>query len=551
MSFLDSLGRVADRLLPVKASRVSMDTGTQELLDYYASIQGHTADWIFAPIRSSAQDVGRSLRRIRGNARELTRDNPYAHHYRGLVSDNVIGPDGMSYRAQVRDASGKLSRDVNRTLEDTWNRWAEDRRAATVDHSGGWPDMERLLVDNMVTDGEGVLRHYPGFRNAYGYAVQVLDPDQLDDSLMEPLGNGLEGTDGREVRFGVEIDEWGAPDAYWLYPNHPSESGGRTRRLRIPAAQISLHYVRHRAGQPRGLSWFQPILADMKMLGGYQEAELVAARTAAAKMGFFTRDPEAVTAPDTYRGRAPAMKMSAKPGQIHTLPLGYKFEGWDPTHPNTAYSAFVKGNLRSIAAGLRVGYNTLAQDLEGVNFSSLRQGNLQERDVWRVLQGLTRRTVHHDVHRYFVRQGILSGALGELPTRRAADYMARKFIPRGWAWVDPLKEGKADAEAVHNFFDSRTAIVARRTGRQFEDVVEELREEKELIEAAGLTIEPPTTGGVNDGANEATDDENANGDAGGAGGADGGSGSGDRGGDGAPAGATSSLNGTGRTTRRF
>lgn len=523
MSFLESLGRVADRLLPVEASRVSMDTGTQELLDYYASIQGRTTDWIFAPIRSASQEIARDLRRIRANARELTRDNPYAHHYRGLVSDNVIGPDGMSYRAQVKDGEGKLARDVNRILEDAWKRWGENRRIATVDHSGGWPDQERLLIDNMVTDGEGILRHFPGFRNGFGYAVQVLDPDQLDDTLNEPEGNGLEGTQGREVRFGVELDKWGAPTAFWLYPNHPSEAGGRMKRLRLPADQVSLHFVRHRSGQPRGISWFQPILADVKMLGGYQEAELVAARTAAAKMGFFKRDPEAVTAPDTVRSRAPSLKMSARPGQIHTLPVGYSFEGWDPTHPNTAYSAFVKGNLRSIAAGLRVGYNTLAQDLEGVNFSSLRQGNLQERDVWRVLQGLTIRNIHLDVHRFFVRQGILSGALAELPSRRAADYMARKFIPRGWAWVDPQKEGKADAEAVHNFFDSRTAIVARRTGRQFEDVVEEQREERELLEAAGFTIPTPTPdpGGANDG--QDAGDTNEDGNAGGASTTDGGS----------------------------
>jgi capsid protein len=33
------------------------------------------------------------------------------------------------------------------------------------------------------------------------------------------------------------------------------------------------------------------VLLDAKMLAGYQEAELVAARTAAAKMGFFvTKD---------------------------------------------------------------------------------------------------------------------------------------------------------------------------------------------------------------------------------------------------------------------
>ena len=568
MSFLASLGRVADRLLPSssESSRgVSMDSGTEALLDYYASIQGRTSDWIFAPIRSAAQEVGLSLKRYRANARALTRDNPYATHSRGLVADNVIGPNGMTYRAQVREGK-MLVRDVNQVLEDGWKRWAEDRRLATVDHSGGWADVERLVVENMVTDGEGIVRHFPGFQNSFGYATQVLDADQLDDMLNEPLGNGLTGTQGREIRFGIELNEWGAPVAYWIFGNHPSETGGREKRHRIPAEQISLNFIRHRAGQPRGLSWFGPILADAKMLGGYQEAELVAARTAAAKMGFFTRDPETVTDPTSPRGRSGKLRMQATPGSIETLPVGWSFESWDPTHPTTAYKDFVKGNLRSIAAGLRVGYNTLAQDLEGVNFSSLRQGNLQERDVWMGLQALTVRAVHLDTHGHWLRSAMLSGQL-QLPTTRVDDYTARKFIPRGWAWVDPKKEAEADLLAIRGGLDSRTAVVARRTGRQFEDVIEELRQEAELAAEAGLsfasatpTAAPPTEEDDTDEEDNDTDTEGATDDgttddanalAGGAGEED------DRGAgrnrlrDGAPARATDSVNGTGRAPSRL
>lgn len=558
MTFVESLGRVADRLLPSSTERgVSMDSGTEELLDYYASIQGRTSDWIFAPIRSASQDVGRSLKRYRANARELTRDNPYAHHFRGLVADNVIGPNGMTYRAQVRE-DGKLVRPVNQELENGWLRWSEDRRLATADHSGGWPDVERLLVENMVTDGEGLLRHYPGFDNAFGYAVQVLDPDQIDETMIEPKGNSLPGTDGREIRFGVELDEYAAPAAYWLFPNHPSESGGRMKRIRISADLISLHFLRHRAGQPRGLSWFGPVVAELKMLAGYQEAELVAARTAAAKMGFFTRDPEAVTEPDAPRGRAKKITMDAKPGRIETLPVGWDFTSWDPTHPSTAYESFIKGNLRSVSAGLRIGYNTLANDLEGVNFSSLRSGNATERDVWKGLQALTRRAVHYDTHTHWLRSSMLSGAL-QLPTSRVEDYTPRTFLPRGWPGVDPKKDTEADLTAIEGGLDSRTATIARRSGRQVEDVFEELAEELELMDELGLTFKKlapaaPKNGDKDDGPDkddsekdDSDEDENAL--AGGEGEED------DRGAvrnrlrDGAPAGASGSFNGSRRAPR--
>ncbi|MBK7121299.1 MAG: phage portal protein [Comamonadaceae bacterium] len=46
----------------------------------------------------------------------------------------------------------------------------------------------------------------------------------------------------------------------------------------------------------------------------------------------------------------------------------------------------MKTRLRSIASGMGVTYHGLANDLEGVNFSSIRSGTLEERDAWMVLQ---------------------------------------------------------------------------------------------------------------------------------------------------------------------
>ncbi len=77
---------------------------------------------------------------------------------------------------------------------------------------------------------------------------------------------------------------------------------------------------------------------------------------------------------------------NAEPGIFETLPAGYKFSSFLPEHPTAQYGAFIKGSLRGVSAGLGVSYNSLANDLEGVNFSSMRVGAIDERDNWKNLQ---------------------------------------------------------------------------------------------------------------------------------------------------------------------
>jgi len=51
-----------------------------------------------------------------------------------------------------------------------------------------------------------------------------------------------------------------------------------------------------------------------------------------------------------------------------------KFVNVDSDYPHQMYSAFVKAHLQGIASGLGISYHALANDLEGVNYSSIRAG---------------------------------------------------------------------------------------------------------------------------------------------------------------------------------
>lgn len=454
-----------------------------------------TADWILAPIRSADEEIRGDLSKLRGRSRELVRNNAYAARHVSLVEDNVVGPHGIALQCRVKRQDGRLDSDLNELIEAAWLDWGRPENC-TVDGRLSWRDVQRLCARTRTSDGEAFVRVVPDSTSRYGVRLQVVDPDQVPHDLQRRRGEN-----GNEIRMGVEIDDWGKPVAYYVYSEHPGATILHRERTmeRVPARWMVHFYDQHRPGQTRGVPDFAPVLLDLRMLHGLQEAELTASRIAAAKMGFFTVGPEAAT---DLTGAAPTsrMTMEAEPGLIDTLPLGWDFKGWDPQHPNSAFAEFQGAILRSVAVGLGTSYAALTGDLRSVNYSSIRQGALSERDHYRALQMRMVEHIHDPVFHAWLELASLAGGVG-LPSADARRYTAHVWRPRGWDWVDPLKEMKAYEAAVALRVDSRSRIAAER-GRDFEEVLQELREEDELAAWYGVALTDPTKG-ENDGSEDA------------------------------------------------
>lgn len=475
---------------------------------YYAGAEGNRlyADWI-AGLLSADKEINSDARRLRARARELSRNNPMIRQYLALVAQNVIGPDGIKLQAQVRNNSGNLTKPINAKIEAAWELWGRD---PFVDGRMTFLQACWMISKAVETDGEVFIRLVEYFDNKSAFALQLIDPDQIDQDYNIPPRAGV-----NEVRMGVELNKWGRPVAYWLWTTHPSDSYGEVRdRIRVPAEQMIHHYDPERVAQTRGVTRFNAVMGSLKMSEGYVEAELVAARTGAAKMGFFKMtNPESYVAPENGSSPAP-MRMDASPGTMEQLPPGYEFQSFDPQHPTSAFPAFIKSIWRLIASGLGVSYNALANDLENVNYSSIRSGLLIERDGWKCKQTLFAQKVLQPIYEKWLACSLLSGAV-VLDSRDPSKFLAVKWQARGWAWVDPLKDVQASILAANNGLDSRTRLVAEK-GEDFEEILEELAEEKKLIDAAGLVFtgadtvsknpEPADPGGPeNDGQNAPTD----------------------------------------------
>jgi lambda family phage portal protein len=221
------------------------------------------------------------------------------------------------------------------------------------------------------------------------------------------------------------------------------------------------------------------------MLAGYEEAELVAARVSASKMGFFVSpDGAGYSGVDVQDG---AQVMEADPGTFEQLPSGMDVRMFDPNHPVSAFASFEKAILRGIASGLDISYNTLANDLEDVNFSSIRHGSLEDRDSWKLLQNWV---IEHFCDKVFEQWLLMSMTKGtvNLPISEFERYNKPVWKARGWSWVDPLKENHANQIALNQKTKTRSQVAADQ-GMDVEELFQQIAFEEELAKEYGIDLE--------------------------------------------------------------
>jgi lambda family phage portal protein len=464
-----------------------------------------TSDWSTLSV-SPDQALWTDLRRMRMRSRDLARNSWVAAKFLKMVGTNVVGPSGVTMQAKLKmqRGAGKLAKDLNEAIEQAWCQWGY-KGICTLDGKLSFQEACRLFIRTVAKDGECLVRKVKTNANPFGFALQFIDADQLDHTFFGDRG-GANGT-GNEIRMGVEIDQYYRPVAYYLWNRNPYEWGqgaGRERK-RIPASEIIHCYVGEDIAATRGFPWMAPTMFDVNMLKGYTEAEIVAARTAASKQGFFVSklDPDSAFDGDG-RNEDGTISMESQPGVFEQLPPGVDFKPWDPQHPATAFGDFIKHVLRGIAAGNGVSYNSLAEDLEGVNFSSIRAGLLNERDEWKMLQSFFIDSFLKPVFSAWLEMAMLAGVVDIGVNDLPAVMEQIEWHPRRWSWVDPYKDAQANILAVENGFTTRTKVLGE-MGDDFEETIEQLAEEKKIIDAAGLKLGTDAKGV----ADTATDDQNA------------------------------------------
>lgn len=446
-----------------------------------ASVGRLTSSWTTTNTKANSE-IFRDLKLLRARSRELARNNDYMKMYLGLVERHIVGPKGFGFQSKVAKASGEQEIELNRAIEEAFSHWA---KAKNCDVTGrlGFAAMCRHVASTWARDGEVLIRKVRGNINEYGFSLQVLEADQLNENHNQDLRNG------HKIIMGVEIDKWGRPVAYHINPIGSQDSVFRydysyTEPERVPASDVIHLYIPLRPHQVRGIPTAHAAMLRLNMLGGYEEAELVASRLAASKMGFYTRNDEGV-GPDALEDDVNSLAQEAEPGAIEILPYGVDFKSWDPNHPAGHFDSFCKSMIRGIACGLGTSYATLSGDLTSVNFSSIRAGLLEERDGWMVLQDWFVESFLEKIYPDWLSMAVLAGKIDLSGHKLDELVRAAAWMPRRWQWVDPLKDAQANQMMVQMGVKAPSDLI-REMGRDPEDVYRQIKADKEQFIALGL-----------------------------------------------------------------
>jgi lambda family phage portal protein len=407
---------------------------------------------------------------LRAKARSCYQNVPYVRAgIDGLVSATV--GSGVIPRANGAQA------DLINTLIGRWESQAD---------ADGRLNLAGLIAQayrTMEIDGEVLIRLRPRSATdglAIPLQLQVLEIDWIDSTR----NNTAPGTNNRIIN-GIEYDLLGRVAAYWLWDSHPGDMH-LARSLRTQSRRLDARYIIHlynpeRPGQGRGFTRLAPVLARVRDLALYEDAEL-ARKNLETRLGvLYSGDPDLMANP-TMGGQEPDVKSGdlgdLPSGGMTRLPAGASVEVVNPTVAN-GYVDALKFNLHIIAAGMGVTYEMLTGDGSDVNFSSARILRLNmkrnvEQTQWMVLLPMLLRPLH----RAIVDAAVLGGRL------RQPDYAMDATFPR-WDYVNPQQEINADAAEVAAGMSSISEKIRAR-GFDPETVFAELQRDVARLREGGL-----------------------------------------------------------------
>lgn len=432
------------------------------------------------------EDLERTLRIMVGRSRQLYKNNDYVKKFMRMAQNAIVGPNGFTLSVPCLRADGSIDEADKAIVEKVFAKWCK-RGVCDVTGRLSWIQLQRLIVLMCARDGEAIVRRVRDRSiNAFGYALQLIDPVLLDYSYRADF------PDGRRIRLGVEINTWGRPIAYHFLQDVESAWGGH--RIRVPADEVWHIFIQEEPSQLRGVPWIHTAMRRLNDLGGYEQAAVIAARVGASNMGFYIPPDgssddasgladQAIQSQDADGNETIDLVTDATPGTFEQLPPGYDFKKFDPDYPHQNFDMFVKAMLRGVSSGTGADYPTLANDLEGVNYSSIRSGKLETQDEWMCLQGMFREGLHDPLWPEWLDCGFLSGQLAPLPVSKYDKFNVAIFQGRRWAWTDPYKDMQAVEIELKNTLTSPSDVMRER-GRDPETVWRQL--EKDLERTAKI-----------------------------------------------------------------
>lgn len=464
----DARLRAARSAAQAEATAIGWQRAVDILRGYDAGKSSRrTAGWTSGG-GSANSEVMASLATVRNRSRELVRNNPYA-----LRAINMLAAKSIGTGIRARPDKGALK---------AWTEFVEN---ADFEGDLDFYGLQQLIARASYESGECIVRRVREKSGRVPLKLQVLEPDYLDSTKYGPTSNG------NYVIAGVEVDRLGRKAGYWLYDQHPGDTLLSIRGIesrRVDASEIILFGEKLRPGQLRYVPRLAASMLRLRDHDDYRDALLVKKKIEACFAVFVLGGNPSLPLGDAANATVTAADGSTgtqrqetlAPGMIEYVPGGQDVKFASPTTGSD--DGFSVEELHAIAAGAGVTYEQLTGDISRVNYSSIRSGMNDFRDLidtWRWTYYIP--MVQRRIWAWFLDAAWTAG------TVRSPDYSVIWTAPR-WPYVNPADDIKASKEEVRAGFQSMSEKI-RELGYDPDEVFAEIEKERGELRKKGIVVD--------------------------------------------------------------
>ena len=389
---------VADRLKARAQIDVlrALDTGVQTgALTPEATPPGMSGDrpvsnrWWRPLARDAKADTLMRLPLQRAQSRELARTSPIAVGAINTNVDRVVGT-GLALSAEPsREVLGWTDDQAlawKRLTQNEFSLWSDSPESDQCDTLNFY-QQQALVLRGVLESGDCFTLLPDGARTPsqpYALRLQVIEADRVGPELSSIAGIDATG--------GVRTLSNGAPQAYFIYDQHPGSlapgaigslyKGQWVSRLGPSGRRRVLHHFRKlRPDMPRGVPYLAPIVDLIKQMTRYTEAEIMAA-VISAYFTVFIETPGGDAAPvfdgapqtETNAGTEVGLGMGAVVG----LAAGEKAAVADPARPNPNFDPFIQAVIQQMGMALGIPHELLVKKFDA-SYSASKAALL---DAW-------------------------------------------------------------------------------------------------------------------------------------------------------------------------
>lgn len=404
-----------------------------------------------------------ALRNLRARSRAAVRNDPYAFNVIDKRVSNLIGT-GITPRPKIEDDT------LRKVQQELWEDWVDESDADGLTDFYG---QQALIARTVETAGECFVRIRPRSLDenlAVPLQLQVLAPEFVPHDKFETAKNG------NSIRAGIEFNPAHQRVAYWMYRVHPRDASslnaGYNQLVRVPVAQVLHIFEPVEPGQLRGVPRLAPVLKRLRSLDNYDDAVLFRQEVANLFAGFISRPPpEATQQPrdpvtgqlltEDRDGFTPMVAL--EPGTMQELGPGEEVEFSKPPDAGNNYPDFMRQQLMAAAAGTGTPYEILTGDMREVNDRALRVVLNEFRRRLEQLQfGVYVHQLCRPVRAAWMDMAVLAGRLKlDDYAQRRREYLRTRWVPQGWAYIQPVQDIQARMMEVNAGFNSRSEMVLR------------------------------------------------------------------------------------------